>query len=38
MNKSDAEQFIALMLDLPRGKGRPVGKAENLTAFCEPIA
>jgi hypothetical protein len=22
--------------DLPRGKGRPARKAENLTAICEP--
>jgi hypothetical protein len=23
--------------NLPGGKGRPVGKADNLTAICEPI-
>jgi hypothetical protein len=23
--------------NLPRGKGRPVRKSENLTAVCEPI-
>jgi hypothetical protein len=23
--------------DLPRGKGRPTRKADNLTAICEPI-
>jgi hypothetical protein len=24
--------------NLPGGKGRPVRKADNLTAICEPIA
>jgi hypothetical protein len=23
--------------NLPAGKGRPVNKAENLTAICEPV-
>jgi hypothetical protein len=23
--------------NLPKGKGRPVRKADNLTAICEPI-
>jgi hypothetical protein len=24
-------------MNLPKGKGRPVRKADNLTAICEPI-